>query len=212
MRLWLGISIGAAVFVATALVLSIPIAFSSYNLVSWLFPESLDMNANTTLDRTLLRAFSSLLLAALAGLLAAAFIADPKVSRRTEAILLVAACIVLSGVSGVNFWVRDSLINIYAQLLIDLALILVSLPVVAMIWSWRPERPFARSVRIMAVYLVTIAGLILPGYYGTIFLLRGMGASGVGLKSIGEFLDVIASAAAAVVALIAWYNGKQEAS
>lgn len=209
MRLCLAICTGVTVFVATVLILSGPIAFFSFDLVSWLFPESRGINTNTTVDWTSLRAFSSLLLATLAGMLAAAFIADPRVSRRTEAVLLVTACIALSGVSGVNFWVRDQLINIYAQLLIDLVLILVSLAVVGMIWAWQPERPFARSARVLSVFLITLVGLLLPSYYATMFLLRGMGAPVAGFENVGGFLDIIASAAAAIVALAAWHSGKQ---
>jgi hypothetical protein len=118
-------------------------------------------------------------LAAAAGLVVGALIWDPKITRRTEAVTSVAVFILLIGVSGVNFWSEDTLINVNGQAAIDIVLSVASLVVVGLLIRWTPSLLTSTAMQRVAIFLVTTFGFALPLFYATSFLLQRFGYSSV---------------------------------
>ncbi|MGH6824881.1 hypothetical protein [Methyloceanibacter sp.] len=109
--------------------------------------------------------FAILMVSIVGGLIAAALVWEPAVTRKREAILLFLALIVLAGVSGANFFAHDALINVKAQALLNLLLALVSLGALFLLWDWNATRPFTRAVKLLSIFLLTFGGVLLPLFF-----------------------------------------------
>ncbi|WLD98366.1 hypothetical protein PX860_07740 [Agrobacterium leguminum] len=133
------------------------------------------------------------------GIVCGALVFDPGMSSKTEAIVVSIVFFLLVSVSGINFWTNDSLINVNAQLVIDVFLSISALAVIILLLRWEPTRPTTLAVQRVALFLITVFGFVLPLFYGTSLSLQGMGFEGE-LKTISDFIGFISAALGLAVA------------
>jgi hypothetical protein len=163
----------------------------SWGAVNYLFPTVSGVTSNTNTDwwgGWLLLPF-----AIAGGLVCGALVLDPKMSPKTEALTAVAVFVLLAGVSGVNFWTGDALINVNGQMLIDIMLSIASLVVIGLLTRWKPSLMTATAAQRVALFLVTVFGFVLPLYYATSLLLVRLGYR-EGLGDLSAFMKFVVSA------------------
>lgn len=100
-------------------------------VLDYLFPAVSGVTTNTNTDWW--GWFLLLPLALAGGLVCGALVLDPKMSPKTESFTAVAVFVLLAGVSGVNFWAADTLINVNGQMLTDFVLSIAGLVVIGLL-------------------------------------------------------------------------------
>lgn len=170
--------------------------------VGWWFLDTITPTVSGVTKNTNTGEWGRMLLLPLSmtvGIVCGALVFDPGMSSKTEAIAVSIVFFLLVSVSGINFWTNDNLINVNAQLVIDVFLSVSALAVIILLLRWEPTRPTTLAVQRVALFLITVFGFVLPLFYGTSLLLQGMGFEGE-LKKISDFIGFISAALGLVAA------------
>jgi hypothetical protein len=170
--------------------------------VGWWFLDTITPTVSGVTKNTNTGEWGRMLLLPLSmtvGIVCGALVFDPSMSSKTEAIAVSIVFFLLVSVSGINFWTNDNLINVNAQLVIDVFLSVSALAVIILLLRWEPTRPTTLAVQRVALFLITVFGFVLPLFYGTSLLLQGMGFEGE-LKKISDFIGFISAALGLVAA------------
>ena len=177
--------------------------------LDFLFPAVSGVTPNTNTDWW--GGWLLLPLALAGGFVCGAIVLDPMISPKTEALTAVAVFVLLAGVSGVNFWTKDVLINVNGQMLIDIVLSVAGIVVLGLLNRWKPSLMTAIAAQRVALFLITVFGFLLPLYYATNLLLMRLGYR-EGLGDLSAFMKYVVSAlglAAAVAPSLVYRAGQR---
>jgi hypothetical protein len=114
---------------------------------------------------------------------------------------------VLMSLSTANFAMGDQLLDIRAQALIDLVLVVLGLVVVAELWKIRPTSTAGHVLRFILMFLIVLQGVLLPGAFGLLWWLRFQGVTG---DPNPAWISSGAAVCSAVIAVLNFLRSKPE--
>lgn len=194
------IAAGSMGFLLSFIMLSSWGAYYSFSIVDSLFPavSGVTDNINTNDYGPIKSLVAVVALSLCVGGAVGALLWERQVSDKKEMVLATIGFIVVMIISGANFWVDDQLINRSAQVLLDVVLIICGLTTLLILRQWRPSRPFHQVVRLVGAACISIYGVLLPAFFGTMFMLDGMGVDISGVKDYATLIQTLGTVSGAV--------------
>lgn len=145
------------------------------------------------------------------GFAVAAFVIDPKLSSKTEALICFVAFAAMLGVSTINFAVEDALLSRGKQAIIDVLVVLFGAATLLNVSRWMPTRSISIAAKSLFIFMVGAFGILVPLSYFSLYSLDQMGMPIPGADEDDSWIKILSALISGVAGFLSFLQGSKKA-